>query len=156
MLTLGKFNSPPGFTVIELLVVVALFIVLTSLSIYLSFDMYRGYAWRTEQDVIVSALQKARAQSMANLCLGSCTDGKRHGVAILADKYVIFQGDSYAARDVSFDEAFDASPVVGHSPVNTEVVFERLSGATSGFNLTLTDPIRSTVISVNGVGRISW
>ncbi|MDP3986531.1 MAG: prepilin-type N-terminal cleavage/methylation domain-containing protein [Candidatus Veblenbacteria bacterium] len=157
MLTHDNKSLPKGFTLVELLVVISIFIIIASLSLYLGFDMYRGYAWHAEQTVLVSVLQKARGQAMANLCLGSgCTNGRPHGVALLPDKYIIFQGASYATRDAGLDEVFEVSPIVGRSPSTAEVVFGRLGGESGGITITLTDPVRSGTISVNAEGRISW
>ena len=49
-----------GFTLVEILIAIALLIVILSLGLFISFDFYKNYAFRSEKNIIVSILQKAR------------------------------------------------------------------------------------------------
>src|ERR1043166_3537154 len=111
-----------GFTLIELIITIGLISIIATFGLFLSWDYYRGTAFLSEQKIVVSILQKARNQSMSNVCLGTCTDGKAHGVKFLADKYVIFQGNSYLSRDTSVDDPINVAPTISHSGMD-EVVF---------------------------------
>jgi len=148
-----------GFTLIEVIVVMGLLTAIAALVAFANFDSWRGYTFRGERNLLVSILQKARSQSVNNICLGSlalCSDGKPHGVAIQADKYVIFQGASFATRDAALDENIDAAGNIVHAGIS-EVVFEQLSGdANAPGDIILSDGVRSATISINNEGRINY
>lgn len=156
-----------GFTLLEIIVVIALTAFIAGFALIVSLDDYRGFGFRNERDVVVAVLQKARSQAVNNMCFErgsiSCTDGKPHGAYFGNDgEYVIFQGASYASRDADADEIIDAKD--GGTGVSgfTEVVFERLSGDAStnpsGIRtLTVTDESgRASVFTVEASGRIWW
>ena len=160
-----RFVPHKGFTFIELLVVMALLFIIAGFGLIISMDNFRGYSFRTERMSIVSTLQKARGQAVSNMCFGTCTGGRPHGVYIGAHSYTIFQGDSYAARDVAVDEVVPARyEAMGFAAGSfTEIVFSQLSGAAtphpSGVTtLSLIDTAGkdSSVLTVNAEGAISW
>ncbi|OGE82154.1 MAG: hypothetical protein A3B10_02365 [Candidatus Doudnabacteria bacterium RIFCSPLOWO2_01_FULL_44_21] len=119
---------------------------LAGMSMFLSFDFYRGYAFGSEQSIIVSVLQKARNQAMSNI------NQKSHGVKFLAENYVIFQGADYTSRDVGEDQIIEASPVVNNS--GGEIVFTQLSGSASNFSLDINGNGKTATITVNSEGQI--
>jgi prepilin-type N-terminal cleavage/methylation domain-containing protein len=149
-----------GFTLIEVLVVMGLLAAIAGLVSFANFDSWRGYTFRSERNLLVSVLHKARSQSISNICLGSaltCTDGKPHGVKIQGDKYIIFQGASFIARDAAFDQNIDAAGTVSHAGIS-EVVFAQLSGDAVGTagDIIFDDGIRTVTISINNEGRINF
>ncbi|HEY9585496.1 MAG TPA: prepilin-type N-terminal cleavage/methylation domain-containing protein [Candidatus Paceibacterota bacterium] len=152
--------SQAGFTLIEILVVVALLATISGFGLIVGMDSYRGYAFRADRDTLVSLLQRARSQSINNICIGaSCTNGKPHGVFIDATsgQYILFQGAAYATRDSVVDEVTGVSPLVKHSGL-TEVVFAQLSGdASSTGDIILSGTAgQVSTTSVNAVGQIAW
>ena len=89
-----------GFSMLEMLVVVGMFFLLAGFGLVVNMDAYRSTDFRSERDLFVALLQRARSQSMSNMCAGSvCEDGLPHGVHIEADRYVAFQGGVYNAAD---------------------------------------------------------
>ncbi len=156
-----------GFTLLEIIVVIALITFIAGFAMIVSLDDYRGFSFRNERDVVVAVLQKARSQAMNNMCFEAtgvtCTDGKAHGAYFGNDgEYVIFQGNSYATRDTAVDEVIEAENAAADTSGFTEVVFERLSGdATTNPSgtrtLTITDDRgRTSVFTVEASGRIWW
>jgi Tfp pilus assembly protein FimT len=153
----------------EMLVVLALTALICGFAVIVSMDTYRGSNFRAERNMLVALLERARAQSIANYCGGTCTanDGAKHGVAINpADhpgKYVLFQTQStYSGRtanDKTVDSIFDKNPTITLGGL-TEVVFAQLSGQTTtvgGLELVLSDSaghISTTTIGTEG--QISW
>lgn len=150
-----------GFTLIEVLIVLGIFSVLGGIGVFASLDTYRGYAFRSERDTLVSLLAKARSESMSNICLGAgCVGGKTHGVLVTADEYILFQGISSTMRNQDVDErvpiVYRGLMVASSSLV--EVVFSQLSGdvAATG-TITLIDAVgHNSVIGISQEGRISW
>ena len=155
-------KSGKGFSLIEVLVVIGIFFLIGGFALFVSMDAFRGSSFRSDRDLLVSALQRARAQAMNNICLGSaadCSDGKPHGVHIQSDKYVIFQGDPYSSTD-PFNVSFDSSTAVTKNPPTPmDIIFEQLSGNTScspTCEITLTQGSKASTITVTDNGRIWW
>ncbi len=147
-----NLKSPSGFTLIEILVVIGILVILSSLGLLVSLDFYRSYAFNSERDLAVAALQKARSQSLANI------NQAAHGVKIISSgKYVIFEGDSYSAGSSSnLDLPADPSITASGSG---EIVFEQISGRAVGGQkqFILSDPKgRTAQITINPEGGIEW
>lgn len=158
--------SQRGVSLIEILVVVAIFAIIAAFGMMLSFDSYRSSNFRNDRNLLIAALQRARAQSMNNICLGTCAgnEGMKHGVKIITPAppatptYVIFQTtDSYTSgRDAAQDVVFQAAPATTRTD-SDEVVFEQLTGAIpTQVTMTLTGSGRTSVITINTQGAISW
>ena len=155
-----RSSGTRGFTLIEVLVVIGIFAMLGAISLIISLDSYRGYMFRNERDTLITSLQKARSQSVNNVCYGTCTNGRPHGVAFSPSQTIIFQGASFALRDVSADEVMNRSyNAVSVTPGSLgEVVFAQLSGdvATPGY-VTITDGLAHTsTTTISSNGQISW
>ena len=147
-----------GFTIIEVLVVLALAVGIGGLALMVSFDTYRASSLRVDQGALISVLQHARALSLHAVCLGStCTEGASHGVAIQSDTYVIFEGPSYALRNVENDVDVEARAHIVHSGLS-EIVFASSSArVVMGGDIILTDEIgHSSTISIGSEGQIVW
>ena len=146
-----------GFTLIEMLIVMGIVAVLASIPLFIDLNSYRGYAFRSERDKLVTTLQTARMYSMNNI------NQLPHGVALYPTdhqkSFVFFEGANYAAipsshivTDVSYELAFG----VGTPP---EVVFSQLDGnANYEGDVVLIDTTRNFtfVIAINHEGAISW
>lgn len=160
-----------GFTIIEMLIVVSIIVTVGGIGLFFGFDSLRGYSFRSDRDVLVSALQHARAEAMANICRGTCTDGKPHGVYVDAvnHKFIIFQTENsnnpkyidQTIEDKSYNAEIDGSSLVTHNNgVDTEVVFKQLSGETScsvSCDITLKDNTgRIDILHINSEGQIIW
>ncbi len=145
-----------GFTLIETLVVLATLVLVAGLVLFFDLNNYRGSAFRAERSTIITVLESARANALNNI------DQASHGVAIHPpdhpDSYVLFEGSSYAASDISTREVIDASYPVTITPI--EVIFSQLSGnANYDGTIALVDAARNNftfTISVNREGRIHW
>lgn len=135
---------------IEIIVVVALFAIVAGFGLFVSMDSYRSYNFRSERNLVISLLQKARTESMANI------NQTPHGVHVDANQYVLFQGSPYSSSNPS-NQVFPASSIVSHSGM-TEVTFDQLSGNASvtGGNLTIQQAINNSIISINNEGQINW
>ena len=143
---LGLDNA--GFTVIELTVVIAIFVVLLSLAFFINIDFYKSRTLLSERDTLVSILRRARTLSLANV------NETSHGVFI-NDDYIVFQGPSYAARNSAWDEIYPKSSAISVSGVQ-EIVFDSLTADTAASGtIALSYDQHFADISVNQVGRVS-
>jgi len=119
------------------------------MGLFFDFTFYRGTSFGTDVDMFASVLQRARARAVNNI------NESAHGVYIDSNRYIIFQGDSYALRDTSLDQQISRNPGLNFSGAS-EIVFRQLSGDSnfegdiivSGFGKTAT-------ISLNYEGLIN-
>jgi prepilin-type N-terminal cleavage/methylation domain-containing protein len=173
-----KYNkSKSGFTLIEISVVIAILIILLSTGLYFGINNLFGNYFRSDKDILISSLQRARAEAIYNICRGNsitCTDGtltdngEPHGVKILENKYVIFQGIKYGEGN-KYNIDVRADYKVSYGGVN-EVIFDQLSGnviyidgekvntGDGPWEITLTDKEtqKKSTIGLNIEGQISW
>lgn len=155
-------NTRDGFTLIETIVVMSLIAMIGGFTAVVSLDSYRSHSFRSDRDMLVVALQRARSQSMNNICKdgGSpCTNGKSHGVLFNSDAAVIFQGTGSTTRDTALDEripfAYSTQILPGSA---SEVVFMQLSGEVlQPGQILLSDGLgKTSTIYMNSEGRIWW
>jgi prepilin-type N-terminal cleavage/methylation domain-containing protein len=140
-----------GFTLIEILVAMTLLAVLAGFALTVSLDSYREFTFRSQQELLVSLLQRARAQAMGNV------NQAPHGLHIDpgAATYTLFQGSDFFHRDQSEDLVFAGNP--GQSLTGlSDVVFTQLSGTTSSGSVILKDFTHpQAIISLNNEGQVN-
>ncbi|NBV77613.1 prepilin-type N-terminal cleavage/methylation domain-containing protein [bacterium] len=144
-----------GFTLLEVMVVIALSCMILALSLVVSLDTYRSAAFVNDRALLIALLQHARAQALNNVCLGNCTDGVPHGVHIDQDAYTVFQGASYNPSD-SNNARFESNTAIVKSGIS-DVIFSQLSATTSTTGdviLSFADSVSTTTILSNGA--IVW
>ena len=147
----SNLKPNPGFTLIEVVVVMALISGIAALGFNIGIDVYRSSSLGTERNLIVSSLEKARSLAVTN------TGGSAYGLYIENNKHTIFRGTSFASRTADFDLEIENSSIITATGT-TEFVFERLSGdGLASGTITLTDDTGlSRTITVNNEGGIDW
>ena len=144
------YSDNRGFSLIEIVVVMGILAILGSLGLFVAIDQYRSYALSAETSTIVSLLQKARNQAINNL------GQSRHGVFLDNTNYTLFEGTDYASRVQGYDEIIPKSPAVTMGGLQ-EIIFKQLNGESSTIgNITISNPQKTSVISINSEGRIDW
>ena len=156
----STYKSTTGFTLIEILVVTAMFVLIAGFGLFVSMDFLRTYTVRSEKSILVSVFQKARNQAMVNV------DQAKHGVRIDSAGYTIFATTStFAARGAAFsalDEVINKQAsitVTSTAPLPLDIIFDQLSVTSSvatTVGITVTDGVRLGVISINNEGQIDW
>ena len=134
----------------KILVVLGLFVLLAVLGLFLSMDVYRGNSLRSEKNMIISILQKARSRAMNNI------NQTKHGVYFQTGKYILFQGDAFNPDDDANNQEIKASNNISISPLPVWVVFNQLTAKTTSQDITLNGQGFSFIIKINDKGRISW
>lgn len=141
-----------GFTLIEIIVVVAIMALLFSIGIIMTMDAYRGFGYRSERDVIVSVLERARSRAMANI------DQSAWGVCYRNSNYVIFKGTTCTETNsdlVPVKVAVEIASDFEHKFPNP-VVFTQLTGTTTPTSTKVVQDTASSTISINYEGTINW
>lgn len=145
------FSRNKGFTLIEVLVSIAILGLILSLGLFMSMDVYRGFSNRSEVDTIVSLLQRARASAMAN------SYQTTWGVCYVAPTYIIFRG-STCVVGASTNEETPSNPGAAIAGLTSAspVVFSQLAGTTSDAVVSITENGKISTISINYEGTIIW
>ena len=138
-----------GFTLIEILITLGIFVILASLGLYVSLDSYRSYTFSSERDALVSLLLKARNQSMNNI------DELPHGVHIGSQSFTLFEGVTYSVSNPK-NNIIARNAAISVNGL-TDVNFSQLSGDPSLIgSITLSYGARTAIISIENEGRINW
>ena len=142
-----------GFTLVETVITLGIISLLVGLGMFFSFGFYESYLLETEKNVLASLLRKARAQSLNNL------NQAKHGVYLdlLANRYLVFEGDSYASRNQALDEVvYQGSKTIQISG-SQEVIFEQLTGNLSqNQEIILQNQKQAISIIINQQGGINY
>jgi prepilin-type N-terminal cleavage/methylation domain-containing protein len=144
-------NIRRGFTLIEIVIVVAILSMLMGVGLFMSMDSYRGALSRSERDTIVSLLLRARSRSMANIFNSSW------GVCYVAPNYMLFRG-TVCDPTATTNEALPAGKNVTITGLAqaSPVVFTQLSGSTVAATVTVVQSGKTSTISINHEGAIIW
>ncbi|MBI4992268.1 MAG: prepilin-type N-terminal cleavage/methylation domain-containing protein [Candidatus Harrisonbacteria bacterium] len=143
-----------GFTVVEVLIAIAVVSVLASLSVAYFNSFLARNELQNESLKVVDSLRRARGQSMAR------QEDSQWGVHFESNKYVLFKGSSYSAAD-SYNEEITLPDVLTISTINlngggSDVVFNKITGETLNFGTTTiqNDLNESKNIVINSYGTI--
>lgn len=145
-----KLQTKKGFTLLELLLSVAIISLLAGLSL----PVYRTLIIKNDLDVATTTIASSlrRAQVLSQAVDGDTT----WGVKVQSGSITLFKGTSFTARDTNFDEVFDAPTAIGVAGV-TEVVYTKFTGlpqTTGTINLSTEADGRS--VTINEKGTISY
>jgi prepilin-type N-terminal cleavage/methylation domain-containing protein len=149
---LRRPRADVGFTLIEVVVAIALLAMIFSFSFGVGSNFYGSQVLVAERDNLLSLLRSARSLAVNNV------DQSSHGVFVSTStsQYAIFEGNSYASRNQSLDVYFPIS----YGAVITglaEVVFSALDGkANVSGTIIISTSIGSSTITLNNEGRINW
>ena len=133
---------------VEVLIVMGIFIILTAMSVFFDMSFYRGTSFNSDYDMFVGVLQRTRSRAINNI------NESRHGLRIGTEKYILFRvdpsGTEYVNEEISRNPSTDFN---GFS----EVIFYRLSGSSNfSGNIILTDGAKTATVSINDEGQIDW
>ena len=119
-------NKTKAFTLLEILLVIALAIGIFAISAPLGLRMYRTQLVEDTTSNIIDALERARHYAILQKYDSS------FGVTLseVSDSYVLFAGPDYANRDQTKDEVYPVISQITFSGL-TDIVFASLTGTSS-------------------------
>ena len=142
-------HYPSGFTLIEILLSLALLAILSTLTLAVSGGLFARVQLNLATATLTQTLR--RAQFLAQ---GSISDTS-WGVKTNQDSITLFSGDTFTARDHTLDEPTGISSAV--SLEDEEIVFQKWSGTTTPRTLTLTTADNETIsLTINSKGIVSY
>jgi len=144
----GKHKA--GFTLIEVLIVIALMAILVAIMLPVSVDYQKRNDLDVAQTTFVQGVRRAQQLSMG------AEGDSQWGLVAISGGIVIFKGSTYSLRDATYDEVFDMSPaivVTGQS----EFDFAKTTGLPSQTGVvTLTNENYQETVSVNAKGIVNY
>lgn len=143
-----------GFTLLEVLLSVALIAVLAGISLPVSQQFQQRSDLRTTATVIVENMRRAQILAQAS------DEDSSWGISIDpgdSDTIVVFRGATFATRDATSDEVTGMSNTITTSGTS-EYVFAKTTGLPSDTGtITLTNTTGGTIaIQINAKGTITY
>ncbi len=124
-----------GFTLVELLIAVALIIMFSSLTLPVGFNFFQESTLRDQVRNLETSLRKAQAVAISG------RGNANAGIKITRNSYIIFEGESYRDRRSSLDIVIPF-PVSVVPSGNDEIVFRKSTGR-------LISPANNALISIS-------
>lgn len=123
-----RFESRNGFTMLEILIVVALLGLLGALSLVSFVNSRRAQDLVTAGNDVLSVLRLAQAKALAGEA------GEQWGVRLEQSQYILFRGAAFAGSPATTAYALPSAIEIADAALaggGQEVVFRRLDGATA-------------------------
>lgn len=159
-----NLNESQAFTLLEVLIVLGLLAILSSVAIFGFFGYQRKVALETSQSDIVNYLRFSQSKAITGEDADTNGIGDKWGVRFINsptdDYYQVFYGNSYNSANVK-EQVYLTSFVRFSDPVEgvpKDVIFEKSSGSTSTASITIyftADQTQTKTISINSNGKIS-
>ena len=138
-----KLSFKSGFTLVELLVSLAIMLVLAVIVFNTFTTFRRNQALNMDTDIVVEVLRQARNQTL------SSKNSSVYGVHFASQKITLFVGASYVENNsTNQDFVLSSSDTVlttSLAPSGSDVVFNRLTGETVNFG--------TVVVSSTGISK---
>ena len=143
-------KSKNGFTLIEMIVVVTVFLLLIVVSEWGFFNFQSKNNIDIATDNLVESLRHAKANAQ------QVQGDSKWGVEIIGTQIIVFSGATYATRNTSLDQTSTLTNGVSSSGLS-EIIFEKVTGTTSNFGtITLSGSSENKVITINAKGTITY
>lgn len=152
-----KHNATIGFTLIELVVVIAISVLLVLLTVSFFRSFRNSQVLQGETSQALSIIHKAQSYT-----LNSQSDSE-YGVRVNGDQLILFKGLVFASSSPS-NEAYVLQSAVGIASTTlsgggTDIIFDRLTGDTSNDGsfavYLISDPTQKNIVSVGKTGAVA-
>lgn len=155
-----KYKNGAGFTLIEIMIVVAVLVILVIASVSSLVTFRKKSSLNNSVEEITSIIEYAQNKTLASE--GSSQYGVYFDTTTSPHEYILFKGSNFLSRDVSFDKVYKVFESVEFYDINlnggNEIVFKKITGMTDqvgSISLRLkNDNTETETIHINGVGNI--
>lgn len=142
-----------GFTIAELLIVVSLLFIIFSFSMPVYSNLRSFSDLQENKKLLIQKMRILRSRSVAG------QNGSQHGIKFQSNSYTLFQGSSYSARDLDYDEVVELESLNlswSLENSNSEIVFSKGLGRpnTTGLVYLVDSSGNEEVIEINELGKI--
>lgn len=137
-----------GFTLIEIIVTIAVLTAILSFGMTINLNAFTGDIFLAEQSKIVGILERARSHAMANMFESV------YGVCYNSPNYIIFRDRTACLPVSNLDEIIPADKSI--TITFPTIVFNQLTGNTTGATINIANEIKSANIVINNEGTINW
>jgi Tfp pilus assembly protein FimT len=147
-----RLESQQGISFVEILVVVAITLLLAVAAVPIVGNLQKSSQLNTESVQVIQTLRTAKERATAGL------RDANHGVYFEPDRYTLYQGSSYAARDANYDRVLTlhAALTLSNDFPGNEVNFSKGFGKPDTIGtVILTHNVQGTkTITVNIFGMV--
>lgn len=98
-MTLNFLGSNRGITLVEIMVVITAMVIISAASMPVFSNFYVSSQLDENSIQIVRTLRTARDRSVAGV------NGSPHGIKLQSDRYILYQGPSFALRNIVYDRS---------------------------------------------------
>ena len=121
------------------------------LGLFLSMDFYRTFSFKSDANIAVSVLHKARTQALSNI------NQKEHGVHFddTGHAMTIFEGPTYIPGAAT-NETISITKNLSINPASVDVIFKQLTGDSTMQLITIGDGVKTLNITINNEGAIIY
>lgn len=117
-----------GFTLIEILITIAIVSILTAITVNYFNDLRQDKALLGVSETISAYLEETKTNSQAGL------NGEKHGIKFATSTYTIFEGSSYDVDDPNNKElTIDSDFEIETNLTDNEIIFSRINGEPNNF-----------------------
>ena len=135
---------------VEILIVITIVSMLAGLGYFMDLNILKSNIFSSDLNGIVDSIRRSRSEALNNI------DNSAHGIKILPDSYVLFEGQNYDSRIVSKDQIIPVNSELTFSGLN-EAVFTQLSGeSTASGSIIVTEGLKTSAITINYDGGVNW
>lgn len=143
-------NKKIGFTLLELILVVALLAITSAIVAPIYFSAKSADDLDNSANALASSLRKAQLLSMA------VEGDSSWGIKLIDEDIIIFRGVDYLSRDSSWDEIFKVNKNIKNSGLD-EIVFLKFSGRPNlSGDIILSDGNKNKILNINSLGVIEY
>lgn len=96
-----KLCHPSGFTLIEVLITLAITMILTVATVPIYGNFQTSSQINENTTLLIQSLRTAEGRSLSRV------NGSSHGIKLFNHSYVLYQGSSYSSRTQAYDRTID-------------------------------------------------